>query len=181
MHRKVLQMQAEWFGGCLRGGKLLVLSRMLRVRHQRDALHCWQRLLHDLHTLADEVEGKEAHARRVATWMAEALRDLCFHRVGADAEHDRQLDFRDHQRMQGQSALRDNHVRPRPHDRVDLLLKLGLCTIAPPGIDDEIFTLDVAQLAHAVAKRIEIGRFRARTLDGYPRNTQWLHALRSSV
>jgi len=70
--------------------------------------------------------------------------------------------------MQREPALRDDHIRLRTDDRVDLLRELRLGAVAPPRVDDEILPLGIAQLAHAAAERVKIRRRRIRAFDRCP-------------
>ena len=158
-HREVAVGKSEPRRRLLCRLELQGFTRMFRVGDDRDPLQPRHRFLQKLQPLAHEVEREQAHARHVAARPGEARDDLRLHRVGAEYEHNRELDTRPHHRAHGEAASCHDHVGPCAHDVACHLFEPLAGALAPPGVDDEVLALHVTEFAHADAKRREIRRF----------------------
>ena len=128
--------------------------------HDRDSKNCHvrqvaHRLLQQLHPLADELDRQEGRAGDVAAGTREAGHDAGLRRVRAHAEQDRGgpgrlLDQPDHR------ALAHEQV----HLLAQQLFREGKGALrrplAPPGLEDVALALDLAGLAQALAKAIQV-------------------------
>ena len=170
VHGIEIDIEREIAGRRRGGRELLRLTRMLGIRKHRDARHPGHRLPHELQTFAHEIEREKTHAGRIAAGAREALGDAGLDGVAADAEHDRDFDTGNDERIQGLATLRDDDARGGLDDGRHLLREARFAAVPPPGVDHQVTALLVAQRAHAGSERLLVRRGVRAALDGHPRD-----------
>ena len=155
----------------MRRVELLELAGVLRIGDDRDAFDSRNNLLEQLHSLAKQIQRKQANARRVAARARKALDNLRLHRVAAEGEYDRcfHASADEHAYCTGP---RHDDVGLRANDVAHRLLHTLAQSFAPPGIDHQVLTLRVAEIAHTAAERIEIRRGAILPIGGHPRHPE---------
>ena len=177
LHRIVREHQSELRRGRLRRLPFPLLSRMLRIGDDRDALQVRHDFLEERQPLAAKFRPEKGDAGDVAARMAVAGGDLRRDRIGAHAEHDGLRDTGAQERAQCGAALRHDDVRLRAQDVAGHLFESLFRTVAPPGFDEEILAFDVATAGHALAKRGEHRRIGVCPVHGHPGYAQRNHGL----
>ena len=164
----IVQRQAELSSGCLRCRQFQPLAGVLRVDDQCHAPGFRQELADQCQSLDHQRQREQADAGHAASRVGKAVDQSSLDRIAADAEDDRQRDAGPHQRTQCQTARSHHQVGLRAQDLGQPLGHLIGRALAPPGIDQQVDTLAIAQVAQAAAQRHQIGRRRGCPLGGDP-------------